>query len=295
MSKTPMLLSYVQAFFQEYLAGQRGLSRNTILAYRDALKLFLAFLATSLKKQAACLQLEDLQAEQVLAFLEYTEQKRENRTATRNLRLTALRTFFHYLISEDTLHAGQYQKTVAIPLKRAPRSVMGYLEVPEVQAILDSMDRHSRAGRRDYALFNFLYNTGARVQEAVDVTVGALRFSAPPIVTLTGKGSKTRVVPLWSSTATLLAEHVKERGVDQQPHARLFVNARGEPLTRFGIRHIVRKRLAAAQPACASLVGKSVSPHTIRHSTAMHLLQSGVDLTVIQRWLGHVQLATTHG
>ena len=295
MSEPKALLPLVQSFFQEYLAGQRGVSKNTVFAYRDALKLFLSFLVASTGRQAARLRLEDLQAEQVLAFLDDTEQKRKNRTATRNLRLTALRTFFRYLISEDTIRSGQYQKIVAIPLKRAPRSVMGYLDVPEVQAILDSIDRSSRSGGRDYAMFSFLYNTGARVQEAIDVKVGALRFGSPPIVTITGKGSKTRIVPLWQSTATLLLEHIKERGVDKQPDSRLFVNARGEPLTRFGIRHILRKRLAAAESNCASIAGKRVSPHSVRHSTAMHLLQSGVDLTVIQRWLGHVQLATTHG
>ena len=196
MSEPKSLLPLVQGFFQEYLAGQRGVSNNTVLAYRDALKLFLSFLVASTGKQATRLQLDDLQAEQVLAFLDDTEQKRKNRTATRNLRLTALRTFFHYLISEDTIRSGQYQKVVAIPLKRAPRSMMGYLDVSEVQAILGSIGRSSRSGRRDYAMFSFLYNTGARVQEAIDVKVGAIRFASPPIVTITGKGSKTRIVPL---------------------------------------------------------------------------------------------------
>ena len=288
------LLPLVQAFFQEHLAAQRGLSPNTILAYRDALKLFLSFLAASIGKQATRLHLDDLQADRVLAFLDDTEQNRKNCTATRNHRLAALRTFFQYLIAEDTIRSGQYQKIVAIPLKRAPRGVMGYLEAAEIQAIRNAIDRSNPSGRRDYALFSFLYNTGARVQEVVDVTVSAIRFNPPPIVTITGKGSKTRIVPLWLSTAKILGEHLKERGVDKQPDARLFVNARGEPLTRFGVRHILRKHLVTASSICASIAGKRTSPHTYRHSTAMHLLQSGVDLTVIQRWLGHVQLATTH-
>lgn len=173
--------------------------------------------------------------------------------------------------------------------------MMGYLDVPEVQAILDSIDRNRLSGRRDYAMLSFLYNTGARVQEAIDAKVRTVRFSSPPIVTITGKGSKTRIVPLWQSTATVLLEHIRERGVDKQPDATLFVNARGQPLTRFGVRHILRKCLRAAELTLGSIAGKRVSPHTVRHSTAMHLLQSGVDLTVIQRWLGHVQLATTHG
>lgn len=294
MSDSKELLSLVQAFFQDYLAGQRGLSQNTILAYRDALKLFLSFVSTSISKQIGRLQLADLQAEQVLAFLEDVERSRKNRTSTRNLRLAALRTFFQYLISADTIRSGQYQKIVAIPLKRTPRPMMGYLDASEVQAILNSLDRDNPLGRRDYAMFNFLYNTGARVQEAVDVTVGAIRFGAPPIATLTGKGSKTRIVPLWETTAAILFEHLKERRADKEPAAPLFVNARGMPLTRFGVHHILRTRLAAATSTCTSLAAKRISPHTFRHSTAMHLLQSGVDLTVIQRWLGHVQLATTH-
>jgi site-specific recombinase XerD len=294
MSEAKALLSLVQAFFQDYLAGQRGLSRNTILAYRDALKLFLAFLASSSGKPASQLRLDDLKAERVLAFLEDVEQTRKNCTATRNLRLAALRTFFQYMISEDTIRSGQYQKIVAIPLKRDPRPVMGYLDIAEVQAILDAIDRDSSTGSRDYVLFSFLYNTGARVQEVVDVTVGAVRFNSPPIVTLKGKGSKTRIVPLWPTTATSLLDHLKQRGIETQKEAHLFVNARGGPLTRFGVRHILRTRVASVATECASLAGKRISPHTFRHSTAMHLLQAGVDLTVIQRWLGHVQLATTH-
>jgi site-specific recombinase XerD len=294
MNDSKALLSLVQAFFQEYLIGQRGLSPNTVLAYRDALKLFLSFLATSMGKQTARLRLDDLQAEQVLAFLDDVEQKRQNCIATRNLRLAALRTFFHYLITEDTIRSGQYQKIVAIPLKRTSRPVMGYLEVAEVQAILSSIDRYGHSGGRDYALVSFLYNTGARVQEVVDLKVGAIRFSSPPIATLTGKGSKTRIVPLWQTTVAILLQYLRERGVEKQADARLFVNARGEALTRFGVRHILRRRLASAASNCASIGTRRVSPHTYRHSTAMHLLQSGVDLTVIQRWLGHVQLATTH-
>ena len=295
MSETKTLLSLVQAFFQDYLAGQRGLSPNTILAYRDALKLFLAFLAGRSGKPAAKLRLDDLKAEQVLAFLEDVEQKRNNCTATRNLRLAALRTFFQYMISEDTVRAGQYQKIVAIPLKRNPRPVMGYLDIAEVQAILNSIDRDTSTGNRDYALFSFMYNTGARVQEVVDATVGVVRFNSPPIVTLTGKSRKTRIVPLWQTTAATLLGHLKRRGIEKQQDARLFVNARGEPLTRFGVRHILRTRIESVAANCTSLVGRRISPHSFRHSTAMHLLQAGVDLTVIQRWLGHVQLATTHG
>jgi len=294
MSESKQFLHLVQSFFQDYLAAQRALSPNTILAYRDALKLFLSFAAKCTGKQTSRLRMEDLQADKVLAFLEDIEASRHNRVVTRNLRLAALRTFFHYLISEDTVRAGQYQKIVAIPLKRAPRVMMGYLEVGEIRAVLDAIDRRRPSGRRDYALINFLYNTGARVQEVIDLKVGGIRLVPPPVAIVTGKGGKTRVVPLWSETVVLLDAYLKERGVQQNSEARLFINARGEPLTRFGIRYILRTRLATASQNCPNLARKRVSPHTLRHSTAMHMLQSGVDLVVIQNWLGHVQLATTH-
>jgi len=294
MSESKQLLHLVQSFFQDYLAAQRALSPNTVLAYRDALKLFLSFVARCTGKQTSRLRMEDLQADKVLAFLEDIEASRHNRVVTRNLRLAALRTFFHYLISEDTVRAGQYQKIVAIPLKRAPRVMMGYLEVGEIRAVLDAIDRCRPSGRRDYTLINFLYNTGARVQEVIDLKVGGIRLAPPPVAIITGKGGKTRVVPLWSETVALLDSYLKERGVQQNPEARLFINARGEPLTRFGIRYILRTRLAAASQNWPNLARKHVSPHTLRHSTAMHMLQSGVDLVVIQNWLGHVQLATTH-
>jgi integrase/recombinase XerD len=294
MNPCKQLMTHVQSFFQTYLAAHRALSPNTILSYRDALKLFLRFTALDSNKPVAKLQVEDLQPEKVLAFLDHIEVARKNSAVTRNLRLAALRTFFNYLIAEDTLRAGQYQRILAIPFKRAPHPMMGYLEVNEVQAILQGIDRSSPAGRRDHALFNFLHNTGARVQEAIDLRVGALRFAAPPVVTLTGKGSKTRQVPLWENTAQDLQDYLRERKVNHTPEAVVFANRQGGRLTRSGIRYILRCRTSAAASTCPTLKQKRVSPHTWRHSTAMHLLQSGVDLTVVQNWLGHVHLATTH-
>ena len=159
---------------------------------------------------------------------------------------------------------------------------------------MNSIDRDSSAGSRDYALVNFLYNTGARVQEVVDVTVGAIRFTAPPIVTLTGKGSKTRIVPLWQTTATILLDHLKTaRHREAAGCSSLRERSRRTPNSLRRSPHFTNAHRSAATK-CASLAGRRISPHTFRHSTAMHLLQAGVDLTVIQRWLGHVQLATTH-
>ncbi len=288
------LMHYVQSYFQSYLSAHRGLSPNTILAYRDALKLFLGFCAKRQSKEALRLSLEDLTAEATLAFLQELESVQTNSVVTRNHRLAALRAFFRYLVIQDPTRAHQYQRVISVPLKRGPRPLLPYLEIQEVKTILDHILEENPSARRDQALFRFFYNTGARVQEVVDLTVGSVRFEAPLSVTLVGKGRKTRQVPLWPDTVDHLKSYLTERGILQNPQAPLFTNARGTPLTRFGVHHILRARVAAAVPHCASLHGKRISPHTFRHTTAMHLLQSGVDLTVIQNWLGHVQLATTH-
>jgi integrase/recombinase XerD len=289
------LLQYLQAFFHDHLAAQRGLSEHTVLAYRDALKLFLTFVSKHLRKPMTRLTMNDLQVDSVLAFLDDLEKERKNGVVTRNLRLAALRTFFKYLVAEDPLHAGQYQRVIAIPLKQRSHAPLEYLDVSEMKAVLEAIDRRQSAGCRDYALLNLLYNTGARVQEICDIQVKHLRLTVPAIVTLTGKGRKTRHVPLWQETADLLADYFKGRGISALPDAWVFVNARGEQLSRFGIRHIIRIRMAIAAESCPALKGRRISPHTFRHTTAMHLLQSGVDLAVIRSWLGHVNIVTTQG
>jgi len=294
VNKSKQLTHYVQKFFQDYLKAHRGLSSNTVLAYRDAIKLFLAFLSKHTRSQITNLSLDDLSAENALAFLSDIEKTRHCSVVTRNLRLSALRTFFEYLVTQDTLHAGQYQRVVSIPIKQSSHRMMEYLEVKEVKAVMDCIDRRKATGRRDYALLNFLYNTGARVQEACDLRIENVHFEPPPTVTITGKGRKTRQVPLWLETATLLTSYIAERGPSMNPLNNVFLNARGQSLTRFGVRHIIRSRIAAAAEHCLSLARKKVGPHTFRHTTAMHLLQSGVDLTIIKNWLGHVSLDTTH-
>ncbi len=288
------LLTFVQAFFREHLAAHRGVSPHTVLAYRDAIKLFLNFVARRARKPVARLELDDLTANAALAFLSEIETVRQNSIVTRNLRLAALRTFFMYLCAEDPLHSGEYQRVVAIPLKRAARSVMGYLEVNEILAILTGIDRARRDGERDYVLLTLLYNTGARVQEICDLTVGSLRLETPAIITLRGKGKKIRQVPLWSQTAELLRAFLVRNGRLQDLNAPLFMNSNGEAIGRFGVRYIVRKTVQGAVSRCPSLAKRKIGPHTYRHSCAMHLLQAGVELSVIRSWLGHVNLATTN-
>ncbi|OGW79849.1 MAG: hypothetical protein A3G33_02430 [Omnitrophica bacterium RIFCSPLOWO2_12_FULL_44_17] len=294
MNPSKELFCHVQYFFHDYLRRDRGVSPNTILAYRDALKLFLLSAAAFRHKSVSRLVLEDLDADTVLAFLKEIERARKNSAVTRNLRLAALKTFFSYLIPQDTLRAGQYQKIISIPLKRTSPPLMGYLEVKEMREILNSIDRKTSSGQRDYVLLKFLYNTGARVQEACDISVSAFQLQEPAWVTITGKGRKIRQVPLWPETASVLKTYFTNRAILDKPDAKVFVNSAGETLTRFGIRYIIQTRVEQAIPQCPSLASKKISPHTLRHTTAMHLLQAGVDFTVIKSWLGHVNLSTTH-
>jgi integrase/recombinase XerD len=288
------LMALVQNFFRDHLATEKGVSSHTVIAYRDAIKLFLNTVSRHARKPVSRLGLDDLTARAVLIFLNELEVVRKNSAVTRNLRLAALRTFFMYLCAEDPLHAGEYQRVIAIPLKRATKSVMGYLDVKEVKAILAGIDRRRPAGVRDYVLLTLLYNTGARVQEICDLTVGSVRLDSPAIVTLRGKGKKTRVVPLWPKTADLLRDFLARSGLIDNSKAHLFANAKGEAIGRFGVRYIVSRTADHARARCPSLAKKKIGPHTYRHTCAMHMLQSGVELTVIRSWLGHVNLATTN-
>jgi len=294
MKEISKLLHHVQKYFQDYLRVQRGVSAHTIYAYRDALKLFLSFLAKSKNRHVTKLSSDDLNAEAVLAFLIHLEGERGNKTVTRNLRLSALRTFFRYLASQDTLRAGQHQRVISLPIKQTSRGTMPYLEIQEVKTILSLIGQDSASDRRDYVLLSFLYNTGARVQEVCDLRVEDVHFGPPPVVVITGKRRKTRIVPLWQETVTLLKSYLDERGIADKAGEKIFVSARRVPLTRFGVRYIVQRRASAAISQCPDLAHKKIGPHTLRHTTAMHLLQSGVELTLIKSWLGHVKLATTH-
>ena len=292
--KSNKLMIYVQDFFQEYLVEQRGLSQNTVLAYRDTLKLFFTFESKRQKKHVANLSLEDFTVDSVLLFLEKIEKERGNSLSTRNSRLAALRTLARYFMIKDLVRAGEYQRIIALPLKKAPHKLIDYLEVEEINAIVNAIDLNQRRGKRDNTLLSLLYNTGARVQEICDLKVSSIRFGKLPVVTLIGKGRKTRQVPIWTETAELLLHHLSDNGLIKVPDSHVFFNANGQPLGRFGVRHIVNKWSQKAATSCLSLNSKVIGPHTYRHSLAMHLLQAGVDLSIIKSWLGHVSLTTTH-
>jgi integrase/recombinase XerD len=239
------------------------------------------------------LRVTDLDVDTALAFLDSLETDRHNTVVTRNHRRTALQAFFRYLGSVAPEYLAHCRRILSIPRKRAPQRTVDYLERAEVEAVLTQIDRRTPRGRRDYALLAFLYNSGARVQELVDLSVAALQLQRPYQLRLLGKGHKERICPLWPETAALLRALLAERQVDQDLSAPVFVNAHRQRLTRYGVRHIVTRYVAAAVPAQPSLTRKRVHPHTFRHACAVALLQAGVELNLIRSWLGHVSLETT--
>lgn len=295
MRITHPIARFVQTFFQQYLAAQRGLSQNTALAYRDCLKLFLRFSQERVGKPVDKLVIEDFDEKLVTSFLDYLETTRGNSTHTRNARLAALHAFFRYVASEEPTVMGVCQQICAIPVKKTSHKTIEYLEDEEICVILNSIDQNSRHGMRDYALILFLYNTGARVGEAVNLKIDDVRFEAPSQVKLLGKGKKERATPLWPETVAALQNYLNNRKPTVPLIPYVFLNARSQHITRYGIRDIIRRYAAKASGDCPSLKTKKVSPHTLRHTTAMHLLQSGNEITVVKDWMGHANVNTTHG
>lgn len=281
-------------FFYSYLSQLRGMSPHTILNYRDSLKLFLQFLIQEKDICVSELTIEKIEPDQVIGFLNYLEKTRGNGAGTRNIRLAALHSFFRYLAHQYPQHLSLSQRILSIPFKRTSTQVIEYLEFEEVMALLKSIDRSKVNGRRDYALLLFMFNTGARVQEIVDLKTKDLELSKPFMVHIFGKGRKERICPIWSETAHILREYLKEQGMDFGKSLPIFLNHLGEPLTRFGIGYIFKKYLHKAAKIQPSLKKKRLHPHSMRHSTAVHLLKSGVDLATIASWLGHASVNTTN-
>jgi site-specific recombinase XerD len=284
----------LRGFFSEHLPGVRGLSPHTVLSYRDALALFLRFLATHRDRPVIDLDLDDLDPDGVIAFLGHLESNRGNCAATRNTRLAALHAFVRYLAAHAPDHLATCQRLLAVPFKRAPVRPVEYLEGEEFHAMLAATDRRTPEGRRDYALLLTFLNTGARVQELLDLRPADLQLERPLQVRLRGKGRKERLCPLWPRTAQALRALVAESRLGDGSLERLFRNRRGEPLTRFGVRYLLRAYAQRAQTSVPSLARKRVHPHMMRHTAAVHLLQSGVDLISIRHWLGHASVETTN-
>ena len=291
MSATLSLPRLLQAFFHNWLVQQRGASAHTVHAYRDTWRLFLRFVATRRQREVADLVFADLTGTEVLAFLDHIERERHGTVTTRNCRLAALRSFFSFVADREPLAAGQCAEVLRVPIKRAPRRTITYLDPEEVAAILAQPDRTTLSGQRDHALLAFLYNTGARIDEALSLTPAAVRLEAPTQVRLIGKGRKERICPLWPETTSLLAALLKrEPRAETEP---IFANRYGRPLRASGVRFRLRQHVSAAAKQHPRLLAKHVTPHTFRHTAAVHLVAAGVDVTVIQSWLGHVHLDTT--
>jgi len=287
---SPPLGSLVQSFFGDYLPVQKGLRLGSIRSYRDTMSLLLRFLAKHKHRPVAKLALEDLTLDSVLGFLAHLEHERGNSPRTRNQRRAALTTFFSYLAVRVPDMLAVCQQIASIPVKRTPLPDTHYLEREEMTALLRSMPRQGPFALRDRTLVLFLYNTGARAQEVVDLRVEHLDFQAPSKVRLHGKGDKWRLCPLWNETVKQLEQLLAERKTTAA--SPVFCARRNHPLTRFAVYKIIRRHASAwdtpgPQP-------RRVSPHLFRHTAATHLLESGVEVNVIRGWLGHVSLDTTN-
>jgi len=292
MSSITDLGRLLQTFFCQFLIQQRHVSAETVRGYRDSFRLLLHFAGVHLGKPITDLSLSDLDASLVLAFLNDLEVRRHNTIRSRNVRLAAIRAFLHHAALEDPTSLTGIQQVLAIPMKRYDRPLVGFLSREEMEAVLQAPDSRTWGGRRDRALLTTLYNTGARVSEIIAVCRQDLECERGQALHLHGKGRKERVVPLWKKTTKLLKEWLRQIGAEpQQP---LFPNRFNQAMTRSGVTSRLHHAVKAATEQCTSLKDKRVSPHLIRHTTAMHLLQAGVDITVIALWLGHESVVTTH-
>jgi len=288
----PSLPKLLYSFFHEWLSEQRNASYRTVLAYRDAWKMFLCFVAERQHMKVAGLGLTHLNRAEVLAFLQFIEKGRGASVRTRNCRLAALRSFFGFVAAQEPLAALQCAEVLQVPFKKAPKAAIRYLESAEVAAIVAQPTRSSVEGQRDHALLSLLYNTGARIQEALDLQPQHLHLKSPAHARLMGKGQKERIAPLWPETAELLTALLRRR--PRLPEEPIFVNRYGEPLTASGFRFRLRNYVKSAAQKVPTLSQKRVTPHLFRHTTAVHLVAAGVDVTVIRSWLGHASLETTN-
>jgi site-specific recombinase XerD len=282
----------LHAFFHEWMGNQRNLSHHTVCSYRDTWKMFLRFTSNRMRREITQLSLADLQASEVLAFLDHPEKDRKVSIGTRNCRLAAIHSFFTFVAHREPLAIAQCAEIARIPVKKRSYPAMCYMDAEEIAAVLREPDQSSLEGQRDYALLAFLYNTGARIQEALDVCPRAIRFESPAQVELLGKGRKSRICPLWPETAEIIKALLRRRPrADDEP---IFVNRYGQPLGAAGVRYKLRQYVQGASEHVPSLATKRITPHTWRHSVGVQLVAAGVDVTVIRSWFGHARLDTTN-
>jgi len=294
MSKSTSLGTVLVSYFEDYLRLQKGLSSASIHSYRDALQLFLQFVSVDKNQKITKLALSDLTAKRVQQFLIMLEQKRENCVRTRNQRLSIIHDYFDYMATHVPEALNEAQKVAAIPMKRVNAPETYFLSKEQVKQLFDKLPNNTRLSLRNRALLLVLYNTGARVQEVANLKVRNLELLNSLRIHLHGKGDKWRICPLWKDTAKLLQKHLINEKIADNADSAVFLSISGKPLTRFGIYKIVQKYTQDIMLQSANQRRQKVSPHVFRHTTAVHLLESGVELNVIRAWLGHTSIETTN-
>ncbi len=290
MNDRNLLGPWVRRFLLEYLVAERNLSRNTQASYRDTLTLLLPFASSRGAHPIDRMTVEDLSPAIVRQFLDHLERDRHCGGATRNQRLSTIHSLARFIGMRSPVHLSWCTEVRSIPFKKTAKTLIGYLEKAEMDALLKQPDRRTARGARDHALLMFLYNSGARADEAARLIIGNLRLGDSPSARILGKGNKIRMCPLWPLTSALLASLVAGRDAKDA----VFPGRTNQPMTRFGIHRVVTHYAELAGESVLSLRAKHVSPHTIRHTTAVHLLRAGVDINTIRAWLGHESLDTTH-
>lgn len=294
MADSPRCGPWIRRFLLEHLVRERNLARNTQRSYRDTLALLMPFVAGRARKPVDQLDVVDVSAETVRQFLQHLEHARRCTLSTRNQRLAVIHTWARFIAERSPEHIDWSGQIKAVPFKNGPKRSITYLEKSEMDALLAAPDRSSAQGARDHSLLLFLYNTGARADEAAQLRIGDLHLTQVPakeqsFVKIRGKGDKLRLCPLWPNTANQLRDLIGARDAAEA----VFLNRCGQPITRFGIHGLVERYAKTVAAGIPDLLKKRVSPHTIRHTSATHLLRSGVDINTVRAWLGHVSVDTT--
>jgi integrase/recombinase XerD len=286
---------YLTGFLSKFLPGEIGVSKNTIASYRDTFILFLRFVNEEKGISVEQITLDMITKNLVVEYLDWTEDKRRCSTSTRNVRLAALHSFFKYLQYENPDNLLEWQKILSIPVKKTEKKTINYLTLDGIKLLLKMPNQHTTAGRRDLALLTLMYDTGARVQEIIDLTPSMVRFDKPYTIKLIGKGNKARIVPLMEPTMKILKQYMEEQDLltNSSNLYPLFFNKRKEKLTRAGVNYILTKYKSLAQKEDSTLIPEVFSCHCLRHSKAMHLLQAGVNLVYIRDILGHCSVQVT--
>lgn len=291
MKRLHPIAKYVTQYFYSYLQMQRGYSENTLLAYRDSLKLLFCYVSDKLNKNVEELNFEDINDRNVTDFLDYLEIKRHVSPKTRNARLMAIKSFSSYVAWEEPTLLECCQRLNSIPNMRVQKSAIAYLDSSELKELLDCIGTDSPLGMRDKAILLLMFNSGARAQETANLTTDDIHYGGSAYVRILGKGNKFRTCPLWDETTAAIKNYLQCRRNKSSPF--LFLNMKGDQLTRFGIRYIIKKYVKFVSED-SSIHGKNIGPHSIRHGTAMNLLKAGNDVNMVSIWLGHVNINTTH-